>query len=391
MTQRTLLALGAGAVFGALLFNAAPAIADMPTIDITTDSILTMMQSAVTGAISSMEKSVTNAITDISNPDSVSALLRNGFTQNANYAKAQVGAQQQIADASNTAMARFHRDMRNAGIRDEHTPNAQACISADTGQVVEAASLMGWRSAESIAAVTDPRGEALPQTPAYNGTGQAMSAAAQLHLQRYCSATESDAGLCTVSARQNFDQRASSLFGADNLLDENGVNTANDFGTNLIQPVPPAALRSDQLNAVGGQDAATRRRAYNARMSLARSVINYAIGIQTPSVQLTQAEQQEMTNEGIPVAQSSSWLQVISLEVNRRVADIGWATTLQTMPPASVEREIATELALSTYLQFQNFRIGLLNASLSATRLAMAEEQAFRPETPIPTPSPAPD
>jgi hypothetical protein len=387
MKKQTLLTVGASIVFGGILFNAAPAYATLPTIDVATGALVTLLQTAVTGAINAMEQSVTNALTDISNPNSVSALLRSGFTQNANYAKAQIGAQQQITDASNAANAVFQRNIRNVTIRDEHTLNTQACITTDSGQVLEAASLQGWRTQQSIGSVTDQRGEAAPGSPASLGIGQAMSAAANLHMQRYCSAAEADAGLCTVSAKQNYDQRASTLFGTGNLLDVDGVNAANDYGANLIQPVPPAALRGDQLTSVGGQDAATRRRAYNARISLARSVINYAIGIQTPSVQLTVAEQQEMTNQGVPVPQSGSWLQVIGLEVDRRVADIAWATSLQTMPPASVLREIATELALSNYLAYQNYRVEVMHASVAATSLAASQEQSFKAQSPLPTPA----
>jgi hypothetical protein len=107
MNKQTLLTAAAGVVVGGVLFNAIPARADLPTIDVATDTILGLLQTAVTGAINSMEQSVTNALTDISNPNSVSSLLRSGFTQNANYAKAQIGAQQQITDASNAANAVF--------------------------------------------------------------------------------------------------------------------------------------------------------------------------------------------------------------------------------------------------------------------------------------------
>ena len=206
-------------------------------------------------------------------------------------------------------------------------------------------------------------------------------------MKRYCSQDEADAGLCTMGQQPNADQRASSLFGADNLGDVNGVNAANDFGTTLIQPIPPAALRGDQLKSVNGQDAAVRRRSYNARMSLARSIVSYAIGQQTPGIVLTQAQQQEMQNEGIPVPASGSWLQVISLEVNRRLASTAWQAGLQNMPPASVEREIATELALSNYIQFQNYKMALMQASLSATQIAQAEERDFPMATPMPSPS----
>ena len=387
MIRKTLLAGAAGLVFGGVLFHAGSARADLPVIAPATDSLLALLQTAVTDAISTMQKGITDALTDLTNPASVSSLLTAGFTQNANYSKAQIGAQQQIADASNTAMARYERDVRNSDIRDEQTANPENCATIDNGQVTEAAALQGWRAATAIEAVTDARGEALPNTPAYYGTGQAMEAAAQLHLQRYCSATDATAGLCTATQQADFDQRASSLLGADNLIDTDGVNAANDYGSNLIEPIVPAALRSDQLTSVNGQDAATRRRSYNARMSLARSIINYDIGVQSPGVTLTPAQQQQMTNEGIPVPKSSSWMQVISLEVNRRLADVSWAAGLQSMPPASVEREIATELALSNYLAFQNYRVGMMNATVSAARLAVATEHDFKPTTPMPSPS----
>lgn len=388
MNHKTLLATAAGIMLGGVLFNAAPALADLPTIDITTDGILTALQSAVTGAINSMEKSVTDALTSLANPASVSSLLTAGFTQMANYSKASVGAQQQITDASNTAMARFQRDIRNSQIRDQQTPNVQNCTALDSGQVVTAASLQGWRTGQTIEAVMDPRGEAVIGTPAYYGAGQAMEAAGQVHLSRYCSTTDAEAGLCTAAATatQNADQRASSLFGADNLIDQNGVNAANDFGTNLIQPIVPAALRGDQLTSINGQDAAARRREYNARMSLARSAINLAIGQQTPGVILTAQQQQLLTNEGLTPPASGSWLQALSLEATRRISDVTWAAGLQAMPPASVEREIATELALSNYLAMQQYRVSLLHATIAATQLSATEETTFHPTTEMPSP-----
>jgi hypothetical protein len=57
------------------------------------------------------------------------------------------------------------------------------------------------------------------------------------------------------------------------------------------------------------------------------------------------------------------------------------------MPPASVEREIAIELALSNYLQFQIFRTGLQHATISATQLAQTVERNFQPTVRMPTPS----
>lgn len=387
MSRRSLLTSAGLIVLGGALFGALPAYADMPTIDITVDGAIQAMSSAMTNAISSMEKSLTNAMTDLSNPASLSSLLTNGFSQNANYAKAQVGAQQQIADANNEVMSEQMLGFRDAQMRDEQTPSPQQCVALDSGQTAEAASLQGWRAMTSIEQITDARGEAGPGTPAWYGAGQASAATSQLHMKRYCSQDEASAGLCSQSQRPNADQRASSLFGADNLGDVNGVNAANDFGTTLIQPIPPAALRGDQLTSINGQDAAVRRRAYNARMSLARSIVSYAIGQQTPGIVLTQAQQQEMQNEGIPVPASGSWMQVISLEVNRRLASTAWQAGLQNMPPASVAREIATELALSNYIQFQNYKMALMQASLSATQIAQTEEHDFPTATQMPSPS----
>src|SRR5580698_3373118 len=401
MTRKTLMATAAGAMLGGVIFGTVPAFADLPVIDPTAiaqeiksvaqeTGILDVLNAmnTVQNTVSDTTKSINTAIGNTTYGDT-NTLLREGFTQEANYQKGQIGAQQQITDSSNMAMARFQRDVRNSQILDQQTPNVQNCTTHDSGQVVTAASLQGWRTGQTIEAVMDPRGEALFGTPAYFGAGQAMQAAGQVHLSRYCSTTDAQAGLCTVAstAMQNADQRASSLFGADNLNDQNGINAANDFGTNLIQPIVPAALRGDQLTSVSGQDAAAHRREYNARMSLARSVINLAIGQQTPGVTLTAQQQQLLTNEGLPVPTSGSWLQALSLEATRRISDVTWAAGLQAMPPASVEREIATELALSNYLAMENYRVTLLNATIAATQLSATEEANFRPATVMPSPS----
>jgi hypothetical protein len=401
MNRKSLMATAAGIVLGGVMFNAIPALADLPVID--PASIAQQIQQLaketgildVLNAMNTVQNTISSTMNDINTAignttyGDTNTLLREGFTQEANYAKGQVGAQQQITDASNMAMARFERDIRNSQIRDQQTPNVQNCTALDSGQVVTAASLQGWRTGQTIESVMDPRGEALPGTPAYYGAGQAMEAAGQVHLSRYCSATDAQAGLCTeaATAMQNADQRASSLFGTDNLNDQNGINAANDFGTNLIQPIVPAALRGDQLTSVSGQDAAAHRREYNARMSLARSVIDLAIGQQTPGVTLTAQQQQLLTSEGLPVPTSGSWLQALSLEATRRISDVTWAAGLQAMPPASVAREIATELALSNYLAMQNYRVTLMNATVAATQLSATEEANFRTATPMPSPS----
>ena len=378
-------------IAGGILFNAVPAYADLPTIDVITHFLITTMQNAVTNAVTKVESAVTNIgnlISDkILNLDTdLTDVISRGFTQQTNYQKAAVGAQMQIADGSNAAMAQVNRDTRNAQIVSEHTLSPQQCLTLDAGQTGVSASVAAVAVARSIGSITDNRGEAIAGQPAFYGQAQAVQAINQLHWSRYCSQTEEDATLCTKTPRANADQHAWNLFGDGNLTDQDGINAANDYATNLVQPIVPAALRADQLVSVTGQDASARRRSYNARMSLARGVMNYAIAIQSPTVNLSPAQKQQLTNEGLPVVDKGSWLQAVTLEVDRRFSDIGWAAALQQMPPATVQREIATQLALSNYLALQNYRVGLWQAAVAATQVAQAEEVNFRGTIAMPTP-----
>ncbi|WP_051948953.1 hypothetical protein [Methylosinus sp. PW1] len=179
----------------------------------------------------------------------VTTLLRQGFTQNANYAKAQSPAQRQIADASNIAMARFERDKRNALIRDEHVVSPLHCAHLDNGQTITVGAGQSWKVAAAIQTVADQRGEAAKGTPSYYGASQAVEAINMLHYSRYCSADEAAAGLCSASQRENADQRASSLFGTGTYDGQDGVNSANDFVTHLIQPIVPTAQRGGQMTS----------------------------------------------------------------------------------------------------------------------------------------------
>jgi len=383
--RKHLLRTTAAVVLGGVLFNASPAWADLPTIDVVVAGVIQTMQRALDGAITGIGTKITGAVTQMET--SVNQMLRDGFTQSANYAKAQVGAQQQIADASNIANTQVKRAFRNAEIRDEHTANPQFCNAADNSQSPIVASIAAENVAGGIQNVADRRSEAVPGTPAYFGQAQAVQAINKLHYSRYCSETEAQAGLCTQGANTNADQHAANLFGSGTYGGQDGVNTANDFKTNLLQPIVPAALRADQMTSVSGQDALPRRRSYNARMSLAGSVISYAIAVQSPSVPLTAQQQQQQRAEGLPVDTNGSWLTAVSLEVNRRMSDAGWHASLQAMPPASVQREIAVQLALSNYLAMQNYRVGLYQASLSATRVAQAEEANLHEAVQMPSPN----
>ncbi|VTZ48802.1 conserved hypothetical protein [Methylocella tundrae] len=375
----------AGAILGALVFGSGPAVSQMAVVDWPSIAIQQAVQ-AIQNTISSTLTSMSGILGDVTN-GSITTLLVQGFTQNANYSKAQIDAVQQIADAHLLASTRVNRDFRNAQIRDEHTVNSNHCAAIDNGQTITVGAGQSYVVANSIENVADPRGEAEPNTPAYLGQAQAVAAISQLHLSRYCSQAEASAGLCTLSQTPNADQRATSLFGPGTLNGQAGVNAANDFVTNLTQPIVPAALRGEQLTSEIGRDAMARRHEYNARMSLARSVLDYAIGVQAPSVPLTAAQQQQMTNEGLTPLTTGSWLQAIMLDSNRRYSDLNWAAQLQAMPPASVEREIAQELAATNYLLTQLYRVNLMNASANGAHLAATTEHIYQPTVELPTPN----
>jgi hypothetical protein len=57
------------------------------------------------------------------------------------------------------------------------------------------------------------------------------------------------------------------------------------------------------------------------------------------------------------------------------------------MPPASVNREIALELASANYLLTQLLRVGIMHASTSAAHLAEDVERDFIPAIPLTTPN----
>ena len=394
--QNSRLLSASGVLTGALLFGASPTLAQGQPVFDNLNYVLQGAIKAIESTMSNTLTSITNQLTatgplgtilgDISN-GSITTLLMQGFTQNANYAKAQVDAQSQLVDGALTSHARFERDMRNAQIRDEHTTSSLHCTAIDAGQTITASSGSSWKVAQSISDVADNRGEAGPNQPAFYGQAQAVAAIAQLHFSRYCSQAEATAGLCSLSPTPNADQRASTLFGTGTLNGQTGVNAANDFATNLIEPIVPAALRGDQLTSETGRDAAIRRHAYNARVSLARHILDYAIGIQSPSVPLNAMQQAQMQNDGLASTTTGSWLQVMTLDAERRVSDINYAAQLQAMTPAAVNREMVLELGATNYLLTQLLRVNIMHASTAAAHLANDVEHDFAPTAPLPTPS----
>ena len=94
-----------------------------------------------------------------------------------------------------------------------------------------------------------------------------------------------------------------------------------------------------------------------------------------------------MQNDGLTSTATGSWLQVLTLDAERRVSDINYAAQLQAMTPAAVNREIVLELGATNYLLTQLLRVGIMHASTAAAHLASDVEHDFAPTAPLPTPS----
>jgi hypothetical protein len=390
-----------GIVIGAVLINSVPAAAQWAVIDVA--SITQEIQSVakesgildVLNAMNTVQNTISNTMSSINKAiggttyGDTNTLLQEGFTQTANYLKGQVGAIEGITDASNTAMSQFRLGIRDAQIRDEQTPSPASCVALDGGVGTQSAAVSAFGLYQTLAATHDLRDEAGQNMPSYYGTGQGVASNGANHLALYCDATDQSAGLCSngLGAKPDADQRFSSLFGAGTYPDQASIAAAKDYAINLIEPVAPGALRGDQLASVAGQDAAVRRRSYNARMSLAQSVVDQEIAMQTASVPLTAVQQQYLSNMGLPAQQNGSLLQVMQIESERRLSDVSWASWMANAPPAAVEREIATELAQTNYLLFQTYKLALQHTTISATQLAASAEHDFMPTVRMPAPS----
>jgi hypothetical protein len=385
---------GVGLAIGSILCSAVPAYADLPVIDPASiaEEIKQLAQETgilnVLQAVQSIDKGISSAI-GTTTYGSTNTLLQEGFTQEANYSKASIGAMQNITDASNEAMAQYDLQLRDAQIRDEQTASPTACTDLDNGVSTQAAAIQGDAVGFTLGQIEDVRDESGPNTPSYYGQAQGVASESAEHLDYYCDPNDVAAGLCanTTTATADADQRFSSLFGSGTYANQTAVTTAKDYAINLIEPVAPAALRGDQLNSITGQDAAILRRSYNARISLAQNVVDNIIGMQSPSVPLTAQQQAYLAEIGLPQETTGSWLQVLQVNAESRESDINWNAQLESMPPAAVEREVALELALNNYLQFQIFKIDLQNAALNATNLAQTAQHDYQPAIPMPTPN----
>lgn len=335
---------------------------------------VTNMQSALSNKLQSVQTFINNQLGD-------------GFTQVSNYLKAQTGATEQIIDASNQANAIVNRQMANATIVQQHVVTPQTCDSLTNGQSIVAAGDQSSAIAAVIGNVQDARGEAQPDTPSYNGIAQGIASINQLHDSLYCSANDAAANLCQQSSTPDADQQAGTILGQSSLDGQPGLNNANNFATVLIQPVAPAAIRGSELTSNAGQNAIVWRRHYNAQMSLARQVVSDIIAERTPTVTLTSAQQGELAAEGQPVVTTASWLEALELDANRRESNVQWRANLVAEPPASVQREIAVELAESNYIAVARYRLSQDKAMLDAALLAdKAQHQVPAPSSiPIPT------
>lgn len=369
-----------GIAVGAALFSVRPAWADLPVVDYVTDLLLKELNKLALDAINQVQTAVTG----------VGDTLTRATDQVTRNVRATVAAQEQIQDATNTAMAAYQRNVRNADIVANHVVTPAACLALDGGQSISVAGRQADTFSRNVGAITNPRGEGGPATPAWEGAGQAAMANVQQHLARYCSAADVQAGLCpAVSPLENADQRADSLLGVPTYGDQATINAANDYITTLLQPVPPGALRGDPRRSMAGLQEEEDRRNYNANMSLARKVATDIFASHAPTVQLTPEQQQQLQAEGRPQVQTASASDALALEVTRRYGSQAWATSLEQMPSAPVIlREVAREQALGNYMALKtNQRLDQIAAMAAAQLAATATarfQQARTPTMPIP-------
>jgi len=381
MRKLSLLASTAlGIAVGAALFSARPARADLPVFDIVTDRLMQVLNDLTNEAIDKVQTAVTG----------VGDTLTRATDQITRNVRATVAAQEQIQDATNTAMATYQRNLRNADIVANHVVTPAACLALDGGQSVSVSGRQADTFSRNVGAITNPRGEGGPATPAWEGAGQAAMANVQQHLARYCSAADVQAGLCgAVSPLENADQRADSFIGVPTYGDQATINAANDYVTTLLQPVPPGTLRGDPRKSVAGLQEEEDRRNYNANMSLARKVATDIFASHAPTVQLTPEQQQQMQVEGRPQLQTASWHDALALEVTRRYGSQAWAASLEQMPSTPVIlREVAREQALGNYMALKSYQRLDQIAAMAAAQLAATAtarfQQARVPTMPIP-------
>ncbi|MDE7548240.1 hypothetical protein PY793_09635 [Acetobacter fabarum] len=375
-------------VFGLFLWTAVapqPAYAMFGVDTAAIVGAITALQGAMNSVIAEMQGVLDAALVEIN----FSAL--SGFSQITNYLKAQVGANEQIADANNMVNARLQRDVINAHIMDEHAVNRQDCLNLEGGQ----ATIVAARKAEDVQlaldVAKDARTRAARNTPSWTGAGQASQANNSLHFSKYCDDAEAEAGLCSLAdtAFKGADQDASSLLTPPVYTDQKAIDRANDYETTLIQPVVPAAMRGNAITTPEGQQAMPGRRSYNAAISLAHDIGNDVLSWRAGTVTLTAAQKAEAQREGISQTDTGSLWEATELEVNRRYSGTDWQADLQAMPS---EKSVLIQIALldsqRNWLLWQQLKLQQKTALVSAKRLALEADASLKRFTPLPVPNP---
>ena len=350
---------------------------------------------AIVGAISTLQGAMNSVITTAQKVlnvalGHVNSTLGDGFTQVSNYLKAQVGAQEEIADANNMVQAELARDVRAAQQRDNHATNRQDCLNLEGGQTAVVAARNGAAVATALDIGKDKRTQAGKGTPSWEGAGQGAQANNNRHFTLYCSDAEADAGVCSLASadQQNADQDATSLLTPPAYQDQASIDRASDYVTTLIQPVAPAALRGSALTSVDGQSALPGRRAYNAAISLAHHVGDDIIGWHANTVTLSAAQKAEAVREGYTNTSVGSESEATELEINRKYSGTDWQADLQAMPSdKSVLVQIALLDAQRNWIAWQQFKLDQTRALMEANRLATSAEQRLRAVSPLPVPT----
>lgn len=354
-------------------FDAAPIIGAITTLQSAMNSVITTAQKVLNGTLGLINGS-----------------LGDGFTQVSNYLKAQVGAQEQIADANNMVQAGLARDVRAAQQRDNHAVNRQDCLNLEGGQAAVVAARNGGAVAAALDGGKDKRTQAAKGTPSWEGAGQGAQANNNHHFSLYCSDAEADAGICSLASaeQQGADQDAVNLLTPPTYEDQPSIDRANDYVTTLIQPVAPAALRGSALTSVDGQSALPGRRSYNAAISLAHHVGDVVVGWHANTVTLSAAQKAEASREGITNTDIGSEYEATELEINRKYSGTDWQADLQAMPsPKSVLVQIALLDAQRNWLAWEQYKLDQARALMEADRLAIEAEHRLREVSPMPVPT----
>lgn len=378
--KRTLL-LASVAFLGGTLMAPRPAHALISGAAIV--AAITSLQSAMNSVISEAQKVINGTL------GTMNTNLTSGFTQLSNYMKAQVGAQEQIADANNMVQARIARDVRNAHVMDEHAVNRQDCLNLQGGQAEVIAAHNAREVGAALDAAKDARAQAARNTPSWAGKGQASQANNQHHWSRYCMDAEAEAGLCTLatSGDSGADQAAGSLLTPQVYADSSAIDRANDFETTLIQPVAPPALRGNGLTSTSGLASLPERRGYNAAISLAHNIGDDVESWHAGTVTLTDNQKSEASREGVASSDTGSLYEATELEVNRKYSGTDWQADLQAMPSEkSVLVQIALLAAQRNWIDWQRFKLEQKRALVDATRLSLAARTRLKAVSPLPVP-----